>query len=102
MESEAEEAELEALNAWVVEQGLPRGTIDYDFADPQSGEQIAVFDLAWPTGLQEELSQPVVVLLNEEAAVITLASQAGYRCFTNAQSFRKYVESEVLSEAAAA
>jgi len=98
VESEAEEAELEALNAWVVDQGLPQGTIDYDFADPQTGEQIAVFDLAWPTGLQEELSQPVVVLLNEEAAVITVASQAGYRCFTDATSFRKYVEAEVLSE----
>ncbi len=99
VESEAEEAELEALNAWVVEQGLPRGTIDYDYADPQTGEQIAVFDLAWPTGLQEELSQPVVMLLNEEAEVITLASQAGYRCFTDTASFRKYVEAEVLSEA---
>lgn len=100
VESEAEEAELEKLNAWVVEQGLPRGTIDYDYADPASGEQIAVFDLAWPTGLQEELSQPVVVLLNEEAAVITLASQAGYRCFTDVAAFRKYVEVEILSEAA--
>lgn len=99
VESEAEEAELEALNAWVVELGLPRGTIDYDYADPASGEQIAVFDLAWPTGLQEELSQPVVVLLNEEAAVITLASQAGYRCFTDVAAFRKYVEAEILSEA---
>lgn len=98
VESEAEEAELEALNAWLVNQGLPRGMIDYDYADPQTGEQIAVFDLAWPTGLQEELSQPVVVLLNEEAAVITLASQAGYRCFTDTASFRTYVEAEVLSE----
>lgn len=98
VESEAEEAELEALNDWVTDQGLPRGTIDYDVADPQTGKQIAVFDLAWPTGLQEELSQPVVVLLNEEAAVITLASQAGYRCFTDAASFRKYVETEVMSE----
>jgi hypothetical protein len=99
VESEAEEAELEALNAWVADQGLPRGTIDYDYADPATGEQIAVFDLAWPAGLQEELSQPVVVLLNEESAVITLASQAGYRCFTDAASFRKYVEAEALSEA---
>ena len=98
VESEAEEAELETLNAWVVEQGLPRGTIDYDYADPATGDQIAVFDLAWPSGLQEELSQPVVVLLNEEAAVITLASQAGYRCFTDSASFRKYVQAEVLSE----
>ena len=48
-------------------QGLPRGVVAYDFADPQSGEQKAVFDLAWPNGIQEELSQPVAVLLNEDS-----------------------------------
>ena len=48
-------------------QGLPLGLLAYDFADPESGEQKAVFDLAWPNGIQEELSQPVAVLLNETA-----------------------------------
>ena len=46
-------------------QGLPRGMLAYDFADAETGEQKAVFDLAWPNGIQEELSQPVAVLLNE-------------------------------------
>jgi hypothetical protein len=68
-----------------------RGVVGYDFADPQSGEQNAAFDLAWPSGIQEELSQPVAVLLDELAATITLASQAGFRCFTNT-AFRRYVE----------
>ena len=95
--SAEEEAELEALNEWVESQGLPRGALAYDFADPQSGEQMAVFDLAWPNGLQEELSQPVAVLLNEDTATVTLASQAGFRCFTNADAFRRYVETEVLA-----
>ncbi len=98
--SEEEEAELEALNAWVESQGLPRGVLAYDFADPESGEQRAVFDLVWPSGLQEELSQPVAVLLGEEAATIRIASEAGFRPFTDATSFRRYVESEVLAEAA--
>lgn len=96
--SEQEEAELEALNDWVESQGLPRGALSYDFADQQSGQQIAVFDLVWPTGIQEELSQPVAVLLNEDAATITLASQAGFRCFTDGDSFRRYVAAEVLGE----
>ena len=95
--SEEEEAELESLNDWVEAQGLPRGVLGYDFADPQTGEQKAVFDLAWPSGLQEELSQPVAVLLNEDAATLTLASQAGFRCFTNCRAFRRYVEAEVLA-----
>jgi hypothetical protein len=43
---------------------------------------MALFDLAWPNGIQEELSQPVAVLLNEGAKTIATASQAGYRCFS--------------------
>ena len=98
--SEAEEAELGALNDWVESEGLPRGVVAYDFADPLTGQQKAVFDLAWPNGLQEELSQPVVVLLNEDAATMALASQAGFRCFTSGESFRHYVTTEVLAGAA--
>lgn len=83
--SEEEEAELLRLNAWMADQALPLGTLAYDFADPATGEQRAVFDLAWPAGIQEELSQPVVVLLNEEPATLALASGAGFRCFTSPQ-----------------
>jgi hypothetical protein len=99
--SEEEEEHLEALNAWVLQQGLPRGEISYDFADPTSGEQRAVFDLAWPNGVQEELSSPVAVLLNEGAEVLAVAGQAGYRCFTTAEDFKRYIEEEILATAGA-
>lgn len=95
--SEAEERELEDLNDWVESIGLSRGTIAFDFADPVSGRQHAVFDLAWPDGLQQELSEPVAVLLNEEAATLALASASGFRCFTSSTSFREYIENEILS-----
>jgi hypothetical protein len=95
--SEEEEAELIGLNAWMGEQSLPLGTLAYDFADPATGEQRAVFDLAWPAGIQEELSQPVAVLLNEEPATLALASAAGFRCFTSPAAFRAYVEREILA-----
>ena len=100
--SEEEEAQLEALNDWMEAQGLPRGLVAYDFADTATGEQKAVFDLAWPDGIQAELSQPVVVLLNEGAETIAIASQAGFRCFTTAAEFRRYVQTEVLFEETAA
>lgn len=96
--SEEEEAQLEVLNDWVEAQGLPRGVVAFDFADAESGQQQAVFDLAWPNGIQEELSQPVAVLLNEDATTVTLASQAGFRCFTDEVTFRRYVMKEVLAE----
>ena len=98
--SEQEERELETLNAWVAEQGLPRGILSFDFADAATGAQQAVFDVAWPSGIQQELSQPVAVLLNEETEVVALASGAGYRCFTDTTTFRHYVSSEILFQAA--
>jgi hypothetical protein len=96
--SEEEEAKLEELNDWMEGQGLPRGVVGYELADAESGDQQAVLDLAWPNGIQEELSQPVAVMLNEEAATLTLASQAGFRCFTDGRAFRRYVKTEVLAE----
>ena len=100
--SEEEEEQLEALNGWIDGQGLPRGMLAYDFADPGTGEQKAVFDLAWPNGIQEELSQPVAVLLNEGSEVIAIASQAGYRCFVSVAEFKRYVQSEIIVQEAAA
>jgi len=94
--SEEEEEQLEAINDWMEEMGLSRGILAYDFADAATGEQRAVFDLAWPSGIQEELSQPVAVLLNESADTIGIASQAGYRCFTSSEEFRRYVSNEIL------
>jgi hypothetical protein len=95
--SEAEEEVLEELNRWIQAQGLPRGVLAYDFADPESGEQRAVFDLAWPSGIQEELSQPVAVLLNEAADTLSIASRAGFRCFTETEDFKRYVQREILA-----
>ncbi len=71
----------------------------FDLADSETGNQLAVLDLAWPNGLQEKLSQPVAVLLNEDAATIALASRSGFRCFTAISDVRRYVNKEVLADA---
>jgi hypothetical protein len=89
--SEEEANELEVLNDWVVEQGLARGEIAFDHVDPETGEQRAIFDLVWPNGVQAELTEPVAVLLGESAELISLASAAGYRCFTSVGAFKSYV-----------
>lgn len=99
--SEAEEQKLEALNDWVESLGLPRGQISYDYSDTETGTQEAVFDLAWPDGLQAGLTAPVTVLLDEPVEVLSLASAAGFRCFTTIGEFRAYVENEILKLEAA-
>ena len=98
---EDERRELEELNEWVEERGLPRGQVEFGHADPETGARTAVFDLAWENGLQPGLTQPVAVLLNEPAEVLPLASAAGFRCFTSAAGFRAYVEREILEPEAA-
>jgi hypothetical protein len=95
---EAEEQELEAVNDWVEKKGLKRGVLAFDFADETSGEQRAVFDLAWPNGIQENLSQAVAVLLDEDKETMALASRAGFRCFTKPQDLKDYVEKEILAK----
>ncbi|MEO1688976.1 MAG: hypothetical protein AAFU61_13840, partial [Pseudomonadota bacterium] len=52
--------------------------------------QRALLDLAWPEGLQSELSEPIAVLLDESAELISLASTAGFRCFTDVEAARSY------------
>jgi hypothetical protein len=80
----------------VAAQGLPRGDIGFDYTDAATGAQKAVFDLAWPNGLQSGFSGPVAVVLNEPREVLALASAAGYRCFTSLPELRAYITNEIL------
>ena len=72
--------------------------MSFEYADSNTGEERAVFDLAWPEGLQEGLTQPVVVLLHEGAETLALASSAGFRCLTSGSAFNYYVTREILSQ----
>ncbi|HMQ87902.1 MAG TPA: DUF262 domain-containing protein [Flavilitoribacter sp.] len=96
--SQEEEEELEALNSWVEAKGLPPGEISYEISDLEIDSIQVVLDLAWPNGIQEELSEPVAVLLNENSKTIALANQKGYRCFVKTKDFKDYVEQEILRE----
>lgn len=79
-----------------MQSSLPRGQIGFDYADPVTGAQKALFDLAWPDALQAGLSVPVAVLLDETPDILALASGAGFRCFTSSADFRAYIEAEML------
>jgi len=98
VETEEEEQELLALNEWVGAEGLPKGEYLYEVADPASGNPLAIFDLAWPSGLQEGLSQPVAVLLNEGKETFEVANALGFRYFTSVENFQQYVREDVLAQ----
>ena len=63
---------------------------------PESGEALAVIDLAWPDGLQSGLSDPVALLIDEDAEIERIVNRAGYRSFTSLSAFQHYVALEVL------
>ena len=97
--TDSEEREIETINDWLEKEGLPRGAVSFELTDEATGAVRAVLDLAWPDGLQFGLTAPVAVLLNEPPEVLAAASAAGYRCFTAPESFRTYVNVELLGSA---
>ena len=42
-----------------MEQGLPEGEMPFELAAEETGDVIAILDIAWPEGLQTGLSEPV-------------------------------------------
>ena len=97
VDSEEEEAVLLGCRAWVAEQGLSEGEYLFEVADQDTGSPLAVFDLAWPEGLQAEFSQPVALLIDEDPELLKIANNLGFKYFTGVDALKKYVERDVLA-----
>jgi len=89
---------IEGCRAWLAEHALPAGERNYELVSAEAGEALATIDLAWPDGLQEGLSEPVALLLDEPEDVREAVQGAGFRCFTDVETFRDYVRRSVLGE----
>lgn len=95
VDTEEEEAALVGINDWLGSMGLPEGQFLYEIQDPETSEPTAILDLAWPDGLQEGLSRPVTLLLDEGKETLAAANAAGYRYFQSVDDFRRYVREEI-------
>lgn len=91
-----EEALIHEINEWAQSKGLSAGIFGYELVDPITGEQLAMFDLAWPEGVQSELSAPIAVLIDEDQDILITANRHGYRFFVNKEDFQSYVNNEIL------
>jgi hypothetical protein len=84
-----EERTLAELRGWIVVHGFDVGELDHELVE-HDGTVIAVLDLAWPRGLQVDLSEPVALLLSEPIEVYRAAVRHGYRPFTDVDELRAY------------
>jgi hypothetical protein len=91
---------ISECRAWMIGVGLADGEENYELVDDDTGEALAILDLAWPEGVQRELTGPVALILNEPSEVEHMAAERGFRCFTTVDALKTYVEGEVLEEAA--
>lgn len=87
--------EVERLSAWMEAHGLNSGTMNHELTDG-NGQVIAMLDLAWPQGIQEGLSEPVALLIDESAETQAAVSAMGYRFFTSVSELQFFVESVYL------
>ncbi len=94
IETKDEEVAVTFINDWITDQGLPAGEVEYEHSSP-NGDPLAVFDIAWPAGLQPGLSQPVAVLLDEDHETLSLAGASEFRCFTSVEDFLNYIRVEI-------
>ena len=82
---------------WIQNMGLPQAEVEYELSDEETGESLAMLDLAWPDGLQTGLSQPLALILDGGKEVERVINKRGYRYFTSVDALKRYVEREILS-----
>ena len=91
-----EDEEILELALWMEEKGLNTGEINYEVPD-EEGNELAIFDLAWPDGIQVGLSKPVTFLIDQPDKVFEVANSEGYTYFTDIEEFKRYVKISYLS-----
>ena len=99
-DSDNEEAIILEASRLASEHGLSTGETAYEVYGEETGDLMAVLDIAWPDGLQTGYSQRVTLLIDEDNAVIRAASDAGFRVFTSLDTFKRYIERDILENVA--
>ena len=95
--SDEEEAALQEAMTWMEAHNLPRGELGYELVDAQN-QLLTIIDLAWINGIQQGLTQPVALLIDEDDDTLKVASSRGFTCFTSLPELQTYVQREILGE----
>ena len=96
IEGAEEEEQLLACMAWLEEQGLPIGDLEFQLVNEADNQIVAVLDLAWEDGIQTGLSHPVALLIDEDERTLDIAQRHGFTCFTAVEQLQEYVKRDIL------
>lgn len=88
-----EEQVIMQIAHWMDENGLSSGVRNYVII--VDGKEY-VLDLAWPNGIQENLSTPLALLLNETDEVFIAANKLGFCYLTDVNQFKEYINANYL------
>jgi len=89
-------AEVQSLLTWLTDQGIAAPAIEVEVASASGGEAIAVADVAWPSGVQPGLTEPVALVLDGTPHEVSALAASGYRVFTSVDDLRLYLSRHVL------
>ena len=87
-----EDQTLVDIRALVRMLGIAEPELHYEINDEDSGDTVAMADLAWPDGVQHGRTQPVAFLLESDEEMQARLSELGYRFFTTKDRFVWYLE----------
>ena len=93
-----EDLKIEEMSNWMHEQGLYEGNANFELFNPDTGDVEAIIDLAWPSGIQNGLSEPVALLINETAETQAIVSKYGYRYYTSSMELKEFIQSTYLKQ----
>jgi hypothetical protein len=90
-----EEPELGELVQLAARVGIAVPEVNFEIVDDESGEILALADVAWPNGIQEGRTEPVAFLLEPDEEMESRLGELGYRFFHTREHLSWHIE-EVL------
>ncbi|MCY3807353.1 MAG: Coenzyme F420 hydrogenase/dehydrogenase, beta subunit C-terminal domain, partial [bacterium] len=90
-----DDADIAAVLALAARLRIAAPDAHYEICDDETGEVLAVADIAWPQGIQPGRAQPVALLLEPDPVAEEHLGERGYRFFTSKKKLVWHLE-EVL------
>lgn len=90
-----DDADIVAVLALAARLRIAAPDAHYEICDDETGEVLAVADIAWPQGIQPGRAQPVALLLEPDPVAEEHLGERGYRFFTSKKKLVWHLE-EVL------